>query len=169
MSNYIGNYIGKHSGKYDRRVLLGVAAGAIALLLALSVSGGGNADAKTAKKKAPRSAAAGKVLLFSCTPDFDKRPANARLLQKDSLNSGAWIIPGIDPEKAPNVTIWSCKLNFIEPSGQLRPFWRKKQSPPLPPAQKFDVCEPVTVTKMAKDRLWFGCTENHVIRVRIDE
>lgn len=155
---------------FNRRLPLGIAAGAAALLLAWGVADGTDANAKTKQAKAAKTAKAApsNVSLFSCTPDFDKRPTDVPLLQKDSLNSGAWIIPGVDPAAAPHVTLWSCKPDYLEPSGQLRPFWRNKQSPPLGPAQLFDVCEPVVVTKMAKDRLWFACAENHVIRVRID-
>ena len=152
--------------KHNSRLLIGIAIGAAALLLAWGAADGNDANARTKRKD--KDAAPSNISLFSCTTDFDKRPADARLLQKDSLNSGAWLIPGIDPGKAPHVTIWSCKPKFLEPSGQLRPFWRKKQSPPLGPPEKFDVCDPVPVQKMAKDRLWFSCTENHVIRVRID-
>ena len=155
--------------KHTRRLLFGVAVGAVALLLAWGAADGSDASARGNRTKAKSVALTGKVALFSCTPNFDKRPKETRLLQKDSLNSGAWIIPGIDPQMSPHVTVWSCKARFIEPSGQLRPFWRKRHSPPLGPAVKYDVCDRVTVTKMAKDRLWFGYTENHVFRMRIDQ
>lgn len=152
----------------DRRTWFGLTVGFGALLLAWSAMVTGDADART-KKKAVSKAKVGAILgVYSCEPEFEKRPAGARLLQKDPLNSGAWMIPGIDPMTVPRVTIMGCREDFLEPSGQLRPFWRNKQQPPLPPAAKFEICENVAVARMAVDRAWFSCSPSDVLRVRVD-
>ena len=158
----------------DRRMTFGLLVGAAAVLLAWAATVAQPADART-RKKAGKSAKSAEsavspanVGLFSCEEEFDKRPKGARLLQKDALNSGAWMLPGVDPAKAQRVTIWGCYKEFIEPSGQLRPYWRNSQKPPLPPPVKYEVCEPVAVSKIALDRAWFSCTPSHLLKIRID-
>lgn len=143
--------------------LLIAAASALALTFAW---GGSSVQSKSRRAKAkPHHAAP--PLFYSCEQAKDKRPAEARLLHRDPLNSGAWVVPGIDPLQAPIVEVWSCRKEYIEPSGQRLPVWRNKQNPPLPPPRKFDVCEKVSVTKIAKNRAWFPCSPTASYRIRL--
>ena len=153
----------------ERRIRFGLLVSVAALLLAIGAGMTATANAKTRKKKAKsKKPAATSVRVYTCNPEADKRPAGAIVLKKDPLNSGAWMIDGLDPTAAPRITMWACKKRFIEPSGQLRPYWRNKQQPPLPPPEKYDVCEPIAVKEIARDRAWFPCAHSEAIHMRID-
>ena len=158
----------KHFRTPGAWLVVALAITALYLSYAPSTAHSGAKPSSTKQTTKNLKASTARVHVYSCDDADEKRRSGAKILHRDPLNSGAWMVPGVDPRRAPIVSIWSCVNDYVEPSDQLRPIWRKKQAPPLGPARRFDICSQLPVKKIAKNRVWFDCLKKTTTYIRID-